>query len=46
MRIGVLKGVAWGPNVETGANVPSDSGGLAADRVCLCYRVSRRAKWR
>jgi hypothetical protein len=29
MRIGVLKGVAWGPSVETGANVPSYSGGLA-----------------
>ena len=28
MRIGVLKDVACVPNVETGANVPSYSGGL------------------
>ena len=26
----VLKGVAWGPRVETGATVPGYSGGVAA----------------
>jgi hypothetical protein len=26
----VLRGVAWGPSVETGASVPSYSGGFAA----------------
>jgi hypothetical protein len=30
IRICVLKDVAWGPRVETGANVPSYSGGVAA----------------
>ena len=30
IRIRVLKDVAWGPSVETGANVPGYSGGLAA----------------
>ena len=30
IRIRVLKDVAWGPSVETGANVPGYSGGFAA----------------
>ena len=30
VRICRLKDVAWGPSVETGANVPSYSGGFAA----------------
>ena len=30
VRIGDLRDVAWGPSVETGADVPSYSGGLAA----------------
>jgi hypothetical protein len=30
MRIRVLRDVAWGPRVETGASVPGYSGGLAA----------------
>ena len=30
VRIGDLRDVAWGPIVETGADVPSYSGGVAA----------------
>jgi hypothetical protein len=30
IRIRVLRDVAWGPSVETGASVPGYSGGLAA----------------
>ncbi len=37
-RIRVLRDVAWGPSVETGANVPSYSGGVAALLVDS-YRV-------
>ncbi len=33
----ILKDVAWGPVVETGANVPGYSGGLAAC-VVVSYR--------
>jgi hypothetical protein len=29
-RSGVLRDVAWGPNVETGVDVPGYSGGFAA----------------
>ena len=41
-RISVLRDVAWGPMVETGANVPSYSGGGAAwlvvsDEGCGCF---------
>jgi hypothetical protein len=35
-RISVLKNVAWGPSVKTGANVPSYSGGVAVWLVVLC----------
>jgi hypothetical protein len=30
IRIRVLRDVAWGPSVETGASVPGYSGGFAA----------------
>jgi hypothetical protein len=33
IRIRVLRDVAWGPMVETGAGVPGYSGGLAACAV-------------
>ena len=33
IRICVLKNVAWGPSVKTGAGVPGYSGGLAARAV-------------
>jgi hypothetical protein len=40
-RVRVLKDVAWGPSVETGAGVPGYSGGLAAYVVVSypCFEV-------
>jgi hypothetical protein len=44
-RIRVLRDVAWGPSVKTGANVPSYSGGFAASwwfRIRCLKNVAKR----
>ena len=40
-RIRVLRDVAWGPSVETGASVPGYSGGLAAKSVISSSGIGR-----